>query len=163
MGCCNAVYLPFIIGSMQLKFIFEIEIITLLTIVILLFKFSSGIPSQPVTLFHSPIHLTVNDYRLSMKCMPHKHYLNYKWERRGGSLPSGALGAYTSNLIIVNLRPEDAGDYRCVVSNSTGTINSNFSSLLITGKFFSIICMYVCIAFYIQVNFKAILKIRYSQ
>jgi len=102
----------------------------------------TGIASQPVTLFDSPVHLTVNNYRLSMKCMPHKNYLNYKWERRGGSLPSKVQGAYTSNLIIVNLRPEDAGDYRCIVSNSTGTISSNFYSLLIASKLISIVCMH---------------------
>ena len=86
-----------------------------------------------MTLFDSHIHLTVNDYRLSMKCMPQKSYLNYKWERSGG-LPSSAQGIYTSHLVIINLRPEDAGDYRCIVSNSTGTISSNFSPLLISGK-----------------------------
>jgi len=85
-------------------------------------------------LFDSPIHLTVNDFMLSMKCVPQKSNLNYKWERRSGNLPSKAQGTHTSNLIIVNLRPEDAGDYRCVVSNSTGTIGSRFSSLVIDGR-----------------------------
>jgi len=70
-----------------------------------------------------------------MKCMPDKDDLNYKWERRSGNLPPRAQGTHTSNLVIVNLRPIDAGDYRCVVSNSTGTISSNFSSLVINGTY----------------------------
>ena len=85
--------------------------------------------SRPTVLFDSPIHLTVNNYKLSMKCVPDKNYLNYKWERRSGNLPSRAQGAHTSHLVIDNLRPQDAGDYRCVVSNSTGTISSEFYSL----------------------------------
>jgi len=92
-----------------------------------------GFPPQPIALFDSPIHLTVNDYVLSMKCIPDKNELNYKWERRSGNLPSRAQRTQTSNLVIVNLRPEDAGDYRCVVSNSTGTIISRFTSLVING------------------------------
>ena len=68
-----------------------------------------------------------------MKCKPDKDNLNYTWERRGGRLPSMAQGAHTSHLVIVNLRPEDVGDYRCVVSNSTGTISSRFTSLVIDG------------------------------
>ena len=92
-----------------------------------------GFPLEPKALFDSPIHLTVNDYKLSMICIPNKSYLNYKWERRNGNLPSTVRGTHTSHLVIVNLRPEDAGDYRCVVSNSTGTISSRFTSLAING------------------------------
>ena len=90
-------------------------------------------PSLPVALFNSPITLTVNDYSLSMKCLPEKDNLNYTWERRGDRLPLRAQGAHTSHLVIVNLRPEDVGDYHCVVSNSTGTISSRFTSLVIDG------------------------------
>ena len=97
--------------------------------------YTEGITPPPMVLVDSPLHLMVNDYRLSMKCVPDKDKLKYKWERRSGNLPSRAQGANTSHLNIVNLRPEDAGDYRCVISNSTGTISSKFSSLVINGKF----------------------------
>ena len=78
-----------------------------------------------------------------MKCVPDKNYLNYKWERRSGNLPSRAQGAHTSHLVIDNLRPQDAGDYRCVVSNSTGTISSEFYPLAINGMFLLCICAYI--------------------
>ena len=100
----------------------------------IIFIYTEGITPQPLILFDSPIHLTVNDYRLSMKCIPDKNNLNYRWERKNGRLPSRAQGTYTSHLIIVNLKPQDAGDYRCVVSNSTGNISSRFLSLVINGR-----------------------------
>ena len=69
-----------------------------------------------------------------MKCLPDKNNFNYKWTKRNNVLPSRAQGVDTSQLIIVNLKPEDSGDYQCVMSNRTGTISSNFSTVNITGK-----------------------------
>ena len=69
-----------------------------------------------------------------MKCLSSLKNLNYKWIKRNDFLPSRAQGVNTSQLTIVNLKPEDSGDYQCVMSNSTGTISSNFSTVNITGK-----------------------------
>ena len=80
------------------------------------------------------VNLTVNNYNLTMKCLPNKNNFNYKWIKRNDILPSRVQGISTSQMTIVNLQPKDSGDYQCVMSNRTGTISSNFSTLSVTGK-----------------------------
>ena len=80
------------------------------------------------------VNLTVNDYNLTMKCLPNKNNFNYKWIKKNDVLPSRAQGVNSSQLTIVNLKPEDSGDYQCVMSNNTGTISSNFSTVSIRGR-----------------------------
>ena len=89
---------------------------------------------DPVIMTTPVIKLTGNDYKLIMKCLPNLNNFNYKWIRRNNVLPFRARGVNTPKLTIVNLRPKDSGDYQCVMSNSTGTIRSNFSTINITGK-----------------------------
>ena len=84
-------------------------------------------PTNPV------VDLTINNYNLTMKCLTSMSNLNYKWIKRNDVLPSTAQGVSTLQLTIVNLKPEDSGDYQCVASNSTGTISSNFSTINIRG------------------------------
>ena len=91
-------------------------------------------PSPPVVISDPVVHLTVNNYNLTMKCLPNKNNFNYKWIKKNDVLPLRALGINTSQLTIVNLTPEDSGDYQCVMSNSTGTISSNFFRVNIKGK-----------------------------
>jgi len=68
-----------------------------------------------------------------MKCIPDSKGVNYTWEKRYSSLPSRAQGVNTSNMIIVNLKPEDSGKYRCIISNSTGKIYSEYASVVVKG------------------------------
>ena len=75
------------------------------------------------------VNLTVNDYNLTMKCLPNNNNFNYAWVRKNTVLPSRAKGANTSQLTIINLRPEDSGEYQCAMSNSTGTIIAPISLL----------------------------------
>ena len=82
----------------------------------------------------SVVNLTVNNYNLTMKCLPDKGKFNYKWIKKNEVLPSRAQGVNTSQLTLVNLKPEDSGDYQCVMSNNTGTISSNFSVVNVIGK-----------------------------
>ena len=91
-------------------------------------------PSPPVVMIERVVNLTVNDYKLTIKCLPNKANFNYKWIKKNDVFPSRAQGVNTSQLTIVNLKPDDSGDYQCVMSNSTGTISSNFSAVQITGK-----------------------------
>ena len=81
------------------------------------------------------VNLTVNNYNLTMKCLhDKKNNFNYKWIKKNDVLPLRAQGENTPNLTIVNLTCEDSGDYQCVMSNLTGTISSNFSTINITGE-----------------------------
>ena len=82
----------------------------------------------------SVVNLTMNNYNLTMKCLSNMSNINYKWIKRNDALPSRAQGVNTLLLTIVNLKPEDSGDYQCVISNSTGTLNSDFFTINIRGK-----------------------------
>ena len=58
---------------------------------------------------------------------------SYNWERQSGSIPSGATEVSTSTLTIINLTPEDAGNYRCVATNASGSSVSNYATLTVNG------------------------------
>ena len=90
--------------------------------------------SPPVVMTDPVVNLTVNNYSLTMKCLPDKDNFNYKWIKKNETFPLRAHGAITSQLTIVDLKPEDSGYYQCVMSNSTGTIRSNFSAVNVEGK-----------------------------
>ena len=88
----------------------------------------------------SRVHLKINTYNLSMRCITHEKDFQYLWEKKNGNLPPKAQGVYSSELTIVNLRPEDSGEYRCIMSNATGRIASSYSKLIVTSMY---IYMYI--------------------
>ena len=59
---------------------------------------------------------------------------SFNWGRQSGSIPSGATRVNTNTLTITNVTPEDAGNYRCVATNASGSSVSNYSTLIINGK-----------------------------
>ena len=81
----------------------------------------------------SRVYLKVNTYSLTMRCIPRQKHSRYSWEKKNSDLPPRALGVYSSKLSIDNLQPEDSGEYRCIMSNATGTIASSYSELIVTG------------------------------
>ena len=91
-------------------------------------------PTPKVTvLANHPIQLTVNNRKLVMKCLPYDINFNYKWERKNSKLPATAQGVNSEELTITNLKPKDSGEYRCIMSNSTGMIASDYESVTIKG------------------------------
>ena len=95
-----------------------------------------GTPIKPtvVVLPGQKIELTINNFTLLMKCLLYKMVnLNFTWEKKNNKLPSTAQGVYSDQLTITKLSPKDSGEYRCVVSNSTGMIASDYSLVTIRG------------------------------
>ncbi|XP_065904619.1 basement membrane-specific heparan sulfate proteoglycan core protein-like isoform X2 [Dysidea avara] len=93
----------------------------------------AGTPTKPTVqvLPSQMISLAVNNFNMSLKCIPDQQDLNYVWEKRSDNLPSRAQGVHLSTLTVINLQPEDSGEYRCVVSNSTGRIASEYQPVTV--------------------------------
>ena len=90
-------------------------------------------PMIKVKMDSNKVDLFIRNYNLSMQCLPSDTNLQYKWNRKNASLPASAAGVYTSTLTIYRLKPEDAGDYQCVLSNVSGVIASEFDTLKVNG------------------------------
>ena len=58
---------------------------------------------------------------------------SYYWERQDGSIPSVATGVNTKTLTIINLSPDDAANYRCVVSNDSDVGFSTYAVITVRG------------------------------
>ena len=94
-----------------------------------------GIPPKPTVALQPGqlIKLGVNNYTIRMRCLPYDSNFSYKWERKNNQLPVNALYINTEQLTVTNLKPEDSGEYRCIMSNSTGQIASNYSLVTVKG------------------------------
>ena len=68
-----------------------------------------------------------------MRCLPYDRNFSYTWERKNKKIPSTAIQINSQHLIITNLKPDDSGEYRCIMSNSTGQIASDYSLVTIKG------------------------------
>ena len=58
---------------------------------------------------------------------------SYNWERQSNVIPSDSTRVNTNTLTLINLQPEDAGNYRCVATNASGSSESNYAHLTING------------------------------
>ena len=61
----------------------------------------------------------------------------YRWERQYDGIPSGAIGVNTNTLILINLQLKDAGQYRCVAINGSGSTESDYAVLFLRGTYVS--------------------------
>ena len=59
---------------------------------------------------------------------------SYNWERQNGVIPSDSTGVNTNTLTLINLQPEDAGNYRCVATNASGSSESNYALVTISSE-----------------------------
>jgi len=91
-----------------------------------------GVPPVITPLMNSAIDLINNNTNVSLTCEA-DGATSYNWERQSGNIPSSATGVNTNTLTIINLRPQDAGNYRCVATNDSGSSESNYARLTING------------------------------
>ena len=85
------------------------------------------------------VDLFVRNYNLTMRCQPSKTDLHYRWNRKNASLPESAVGVNTSTVTIYRLKPQDTGDYQCIMSNISGVIVSEYTALKINGNLIMVI------------------------
>ena len=67
-----------------------------------------------------------------MKCGLHAKDFHYQWEKKHAK---DNLGENSHELTITNVKPDDSGKYRCVMTNSTGKIFSYYILLTIKGTY----------------------------
>ena len=79
-----------------------------------------------------------------MKCIPKSDGFFYKWEKINDNFSSRIQGIHSSQINIYNVTPEDTGDYRCTMSNSTGVIASNYKTVTIEGNLYNVVSKFNC-------------------
>lgn len=57
----------------------------------------------------------------------------YTWEKDGGPITSDPREVNTTNLILINVQPEDTGNYQCVAINANGHDKSDNATVTING------------------------------
>ena len=60
---------------------------------------------------------------------------SYSWEKQNDFIPSNAIGVNTNTLTLINLRLRDAGRYRCIATNDSGSAGSDFATLTVKGMY----------------------------
>ena len=101
------------------------------------FLYLGNTPLPIVKMFpSSTVSLSIDTFNVSMRCIPgdRRFKYSYTWEKQNDILPLRANGINSRHLTIYNVRTEDAGMYRCKLSNFTGKIASDYSMLIVKGN-----------------------------
>ena len=79
-----------------------------------------------------PLNKTViwNQYReshnLTLTCMANES-VSYYWEKQNDSVPYNSIGIHSNTLTLIDVQPEDIGNYRCAAFNSYSVCCRSFS------------------------------------
>ena len=76
----------------------------------------------------------VNNYTNASLTCKADGALSYVWEKQNDVIPSDSTGVKTNILNLVNLQPQDAGNYRCVATNATGSSKSHYAIVTVLSK-----------------------------
>ena len=104
-----------------------------------------------------PADLTItllNNYTNASLTCEANGALSFKWEKQNDVIPSDSTGVNTNTLTLINLQPEDAGNYRCVATNAGVCSESNYATITISCK-----CMRSYVPSYILNLINRIMKI----
>ena len=107
----------------------------------MLFYFVGNLPHFTKHPMSQVVGLKSNFTNISLTCEA-DGASSYRWERQYDSIPSNAIGVNTNTLTLVNLRLEDAGQYRCVATNNSGTTESDYAVLILRGMNIEIAYIY---------------------
>ena len=80
------------------------------------------------------IQLITNFTNHTLTCKADKAS-SYRWEKENDVIPSDSTGVHTNRLTLINLQPEDAGNYQCVATNAIGTSKSDYAIITIFGEY----------------------------
>jgi len=95
--------------------------------------FSGNLPVIVKNPVGRSVTLNHNDASVGVTCSA-DGAKSYKWEKQNSVVSSRAMGVNTNTLTIINLQPEDAGNYRCVATNASGSSYSEYAIINIDGK-----------------------------
>ena len=106
------------------------------------FKFPSIIthPSDEIVFWRQ--HETFN---IMLTCMANETS-SYYWEREIGDIPITSIGVYTDTITLIDVQPEDSGNYRCVafVCSTSYRSFSNYAAVTISiGESYLYSSMYI--------------------
>ena len=76
------------------------------------------------------ISLTNSSTNYSMSCNA-IGALSYQWEKKNDNIPSNVIGRNTKTITFVNVKLDNAGFYRCVAKNDSGSSKSYYAELSI--------------------------------
>jgi len=79
------------------------------------------------------INLVNNNTNVSLTCVADRAS-SYNWEKQNDDIPSDYTGMNTNTLTLINLQPEDAGNYQCVATNASGSSESNYATVSISSE-----------------------------
>jgi len=95
------------------------------------------LPSITLHPSNETVLLSGESVNISLTCMANETS-SYYWERQNGNIPFTSIGSHTNTLTLIDVQPEDAGNYRCIAFVYSQSF-SNYAIVNVDGK---LLCIY---------------------